>query len=108
LRDGFKELRLSLLSAGDEKGLLQLQELWSKRMTKLATLILSARCDEASIVNEIWKIELALSSQLADLEMESDCVVGELSSLREVILSMRESDEEPLGELFKELKRFVM
>jgi hypothetical protein len=33
--------------------------------------------------------------------------VGELSKLREAIVSLRESGEETVGELFEELKRVV-
>jgi hypothetical protein len=107
LRGGLKEVRDSLLCASNEAGLVEFKELWAKRMASLETLVLSTRCDEASILREMRKMELALISQLADLDVSSDRVVGELSKLREAIVSLRESGEVTVGELFEELKRVV-
>jgi hypothetical protein len=115
LRGGLEEVRVSLSGAGGEEGLLQLlcasneaglvefKELWAKRMANLETLVLSPKGDEALILREMRKIELAVSSHLADLDVSPDRVVGELSKLRETIVSLREM----MGELFEELKQVV-
>jgi 5'-deoxynucleotidase YfbR-like HD superfamily hydrolase len=109
LRVSFEEVRVSLLSLNNEEGMAELKELWAKRMTGLEALVLSTKCDEAAIVKEMKKIELALSSQLADLDLAPERVVGEVSKLRDEIVAMRqrEDGEELLSEMFEELKRVV-
>jgi hypothetical protein len=43
LKGGRNEVRVSLLGSGNEEGLVQLQELWGKRMTGLEALVLSTK-----------------------------------------------------------------
>jgi GTPase SAR1 family protein len=109
LRLSFDEVRVSLQSLNNEEGITELKEMWTKRMVSLEALVRSTTCDEATIIKEIKKIEAVLTSKLLDLDLGPERVVGELSKLREEIVSMRQmaDGEALLSELFEELKRAV-
>ena len=84
-------------------GLSELQELWSTRLGSLETLVLSTKCDEASILKEMRKMGAALEAKLLDLDVDPDRVLGEVTRLRDEIVSMRLATGEDLSELFEQL-----
>jgi hypothetical protein len=94
LRKQFRCLRQELFET-DREGLVELQELWTKKMTELEKLITRGGSGGRETTQKIEKqmkiLDAMLSAKLLALDVESDSIKEELSTLREEMMETNES-----------------
>jgi GTPase SAR1 family protein len=110
METGFAIARQELLTSRNSEGLMELKELWLKKMSDLEKT-LSGSCTEDVFDKQMKKIEVMLNAKLVDLDLNLSNMSPQLKEIkqqmRDVLTASRQGEtkaEQRMGAMMTELK----
>jgi hypothetical protein len=108
---GFTSVRQELLASSNPEGLMELKDLWLKKMSDLERTLEGGVCTEAVLDKQMRKIEAMLNAKLLDLDLSVSSMSPQFKEIQqqmqEVLTATRQGEanaDQRMGAMLTELK----